>query len=143
MMPNMPAFERAAVFAREHPEFSYGLHLCLTDERPVSDPAAIPTLVAPDGQARHLSRADLQIAVGDRWRSPHSGALYPARWVVTVPGAGLSLQVEPYLPDQELNVSYQYWEGAVRVRGDRGGQPIAGSGYVELTGYASSMRGRL
>ena len=49
MMPNMPAFERAAVFAREHPEFSYGLHLCLTDERPVSDPAAIPTLVAPDG----------------------------------------------------------------------------------------------
>ena len=48
-MPNMPAFARAAAFAREHPEFSYGLHLCLTDERPVSDPAAIPTLVAPDG----------------------------------------------------------------------------------------------
>ncbi len=49
MMPNMPAFEKAAAFARTHPEFSYGLHLCLTDERPVSDPAAIPTLVAPDG----------------------------------------------------------------------------------------------
>ncbi len=49
MMPNMPAFERAAVFARAHPEFSYGLHLCLTDERPVSDPATISTLVAPDG----------------------------------------------------------------------------------------------
>jgi hypothetical protein len=49
MMPNMPAFERAAAFAREHPEFSYGLHLCLTDERPVSDPTAIPTLVASDG----------------------------------------------------------------------------------------------
>jgi predicted glycoside hydrolase/deacetylase ChbG (UPF0249 family) len=49
MMPNMPAFEKAAAFAREHPEFSYGLHLCLTDERPVSDPAAIPTLVASDG----------------------------------------------------------------------------------------------
>lgn len=50
IMPNMPAFERAAAFAREHPQFSYGLHLCLTDERPVSDPAAIPTLVAPDGR---------------------------------------------------------------------------------------------
>ena len=49
MMPNMPAFERAAAFARAHPEFSYGLHLCLTDERPVSDPTAIPTLVAADG----------------------------------------------------------------------------------------------
>jgi predicted glycoside hydrolase/deacetylase ChbG (UPF0249 family) len=52
MMPNMPAFEPAAAFAREHPEFSYGLHLCLTDERPVSDPAAIPTLVAPGGSFR-------------------------------------------------------------------------------------------
>jgi len=50
MMANMPAFERAAAFARAHPEFSYGLHLCLTDERPVSNPAAIPTLVAPDGR---------------------------------------------------------------------------------------------
>jgi len=50
LMPNMPAFARAAAFAREHPEFSYGLHLCLTDERPVSDPATIPTLVAPDGR---------------------------------------------------------------------------------------------
>lgn len=49
LMPGMPAFARAAAFAREHPEFSYGLHLCLTDERPVSDPAAIPTLVAPNG----------------------------------------------------------------------------------------------
>jgi predicted glycoside hydrolase/deacetylase ChbG (UPF0249 family) len=50
IMPNMPAFERAAAFAREHPEFSYGLHLCLTDERPVSAPAAIPSLIAPDGR---------------------------------------------------------------------------------------------
>jgi chitin disaccharide deacetylase len=49
LMPNMPAFERAAAFAREHPQFSYGLHLCLTDERPLSEPAAIPTLVAPNG----------------------------------------------------------------------------------------------
>ncbi len=50
MMPSMPAFEKAAAFAREHPEFSYGLHLCLTDECPVSDPAEIPTLIAPGGR---------------------------------------------------------------------------------------------
>lgn len=50
LMPNMPAFEKAAAFAREHPGFSYGLHLCLTDEQPVSDPAAIPTLIGPEGR---------------------------------------------------------------------------------------------
>jgi predicted glycoside hydrolase/deacetylase ChbG (UPF0249 family) len=49
LMPSMPAFDKAAAFARQHPEFSYGLHLCLTDERPVSSPATIPTLVAPGG----------------------------------------------------------------------------------------------
>lgn len=49
LMPNMPAFERAAAFARAHPQFSYGLHLCLTDERPLSPPDRIPTLVAPNG----------------------------------------------------------------------------------------------
>lgn len=49
LMPNMPAFERAAAFARTHPQFSYGLHVCLTDERPVLAPDAIPTLVAPNG----------------------------------------------------------------------------------------------
>jgi len=70
MMPNMPAFERAAVFAREHPEFSYGLHLCLTDERPVSAPASIPTLVAPTGcfwrTAEFFQRASTgRIAPGD------------------------------------------------------------------------------
>jgi predicted secreted hydrolase len=49
------------------------------------------------------------------------------------------LDVEPLLLDQELwfpeaqNFSaLAYWEGAVRVTGDR-----TGLGYVELTGYAS------
>jgi predicted glycoside hydrolase/deacetylase ChbG (UPF0249 family) len=49
MMPGMPAFAEAAAFARQHPEFSYGLHLCLTDERPVAEPAEIPSLVTPRG----------------------------------------------------------------------------------------------
>ena len=50
LMANMPAFEKAAAFAVQHPEFSYGAHLCLTDERPVSNPADIPILVAPTGR---------------------------------------------------------------------------------------------
>ena len=37
--------------------------------------------------------------------------------------------------DQELDVSVRYWEGAVRVEGKAGLNKIAGSGYVELTGY--------
>lgn len=50
MMPNMPAFEQAVQFAVNHPEFSYGLHLCLSDECPVSKPSEIPSLVNSSGK---------------------------------------------------------------------------------------------
>ncbi len=100
------------------------------------------TLIAPDGSTRHLGRDEFEIRVEDTWRSPQTGADYPARWTVTVPAADLTLQVEPYLADQELTVSYAYWEGAVRVEGERAGQAVRGNGYVEMTGYAGSMQGQ-
>jgi predicted secreted hydrolase len=47
------------------------------------------------------------------------------------------------MANQELNVSTVYWEGAVQFSGTLGGEPIQGRGYVEMTGYAGSMEGRL
>ena len=38
----------------------------------------------------------------------------------------------PFVRDQEMRVSFTYWEGAVRITGSAGG-----SGYVEVTGYAT------
>jgi predicted secreted hydrolase len=106
------------------------------------DPFSSGTLVALDGSTRHLSHEDFEIGVGATWRSPRSGATYPARWTVEVPAADLTLEIEPYLADQELNVSYTYWEGAVRISGEQAGSAISGSGYVEMTGYAGSMQGQ-
>jgi predicted secreted hydrolase len=105
-----------------------------------SDPFSSGTLIAPDGRTTRLSRDDFQINVEDTWRSPHSGATYPARWTITVPMADLQLEITPYPADQELNVSYTYWEGTVQVVGARDGQAVSGDGYVELTGYAGSMQ---
>jgi predicted secreted hydrolase len=76
------------------------------------------------------------------WASPHSGATYPAGWHVEVPSTGLALDIQPLVADQELNVSLTYWEGAVRISGVQNGKPISGYGYVELTGYAGSVRGQ-
>ena len=106
------------------------------------DPFSSGTLIAPDGSARHLTNEEFTLAVGATWRSPRSGATYPARWVVTAPAVDLRLEVEPYLADQELNLSFTYWEGAVQAVGVRAGAPVRGSGYVELTGYADSMQGQ-
>ncbi len=105
------------------------------------DPFSSGTFITPDGEAYPLSRDDFEVDVAATWRSPRSGATYPARWTVTVDQVGLRLEVEPYLADQEMIVSYTYWEGAVRVQGERDGDRVSGTGYVELTGYAGSMQG--
>jgi predicted secreted hydrolase len=108
------------------------------DGRP--DPAGSGSLVAPDGTSRTLPFGAFSLGVLDHWQSPRSGARYPAGWRVRVPSEDLDLTVTPLLADQELDVSFRYWEGAVAVEGTRQGTPVDGQGYVELTGYAESAR---
>jgi predicted secreted hydrolase len=94
------------------------------------------TLVRPDGTRLTLGAEAVVVDVLYHWRSPRSGARYPARWRLRVPGEGIDVDVVPYLADQELDVAVRYWEGAVRVMA-RGGEPL-GAGYVELVGYADA-----
>ncbi len=106
------------------------------------DPFASGTYIAPDGSTRWLHHEDFQITVNGTWRSPHSGAAYPAAWTVKVPSVGLTLDIKPYLADQELDVSFRYWEGAVRFSGEHDGRTVSGNGYIELTGYTGSIGGQ-
>ena len=94
-------------------------------------------LVDAAGAADHLDESEVRVRVLGRWRSPHTGAEYPARWRLSVPAAGLDLDVSPTIPDQELDTREStgtiYWEGSVEA--SQAGEP-AGRGFVELTGYA-------
>lgn len=96
------------------------------------------TLIDVDGSTRYLPQEAVEITVLDHWQSPESGAIYPAEWAFAIPGEGIELHIKPLLPQQELRVSFTYWEGAVRVEGTQ-----QGYGYVELTGYFASMQGRM
>ncbi|GEJ58183.1 lipocalin-like domain-containing protein [Anaeromyxobacter diazotrophicus] len=100
------------------------------------------TLVGPGGATRWLAQGELSVRADRSWRSPGSGATYPARWEVKVPSAGIALTVTPALADQEnrsaLAGGVFYWEGAVRATGPDGAP--AGEGYVELTGYGARSR---
>jgi predicted secreted hydrolase len=98
--------------------------------------------IAADGSVRDLQKDDFQISAIGTWLSPHSNGRYPSGWQVSVPVLDLAIEVEPLLKDQELNLTFTYWEGAVEIRGERDGQAITGSGYVELTGYAQSLEGQ-
>ena len=93
------------------------------------------TLVALDGSYSPLNANDVSIEVLDQWQSPLGGT-YPSRWRFRIPSEGLDIEITPYISDQELDTVVRYWEGAVQIEGTADGQPVEGSGYVELTGYA-------
>ena len=107
------------------------------------EPLSAGTYVAPDGTLTPLTQGDWTLAVSDTWTSPTSGGEYPAGWRISVPSVGLELSGRAQMANQELNVSTVYWEGAVAFEGTRDGAPVAAEGYIELTGYAGSMEGRL
>jgi predicted secreted hydrolase len=102
------------------------------------------SLVAADGTARPLGLADFSVETLGRWRSPRSGGNYPARWRIRIPSEKIDLELAPLLAGQEiLPVTLPgliYWEGAVSGAGSAGGRTLACEGYVELTGYAGSLR---
>ncbi|MFL6193276.1 MAG: lipocalin-like domain-containing protein [Thermoanaerobaculia bacterium] len=107
-----------------------------------ADPSSSGTVIGADGGSRPLALADFAIEGSGGWRSQRSGAVYPGRWRVRIPSEGLELDVRPLLADQELDVAFRYWEGAVGLEGTRRGRPVRGRGYVELTGYTDARPAR-
>ena len=96
------------------------------------------TLVEKDGRTRRLgatrSRSRCSTVGEARRRAPSIRSV-----AHHVAAAGLALEVDRRLDAQELRTSFTYWEGAVSLA-ERAGTP-SGRGYVEMTGYARSMRG--
>ena len=107
-------------------------------------PESAGVLVDPSGAKVALEwGVDVLMESTGTWASGVDGAVYPSGWRIRVPSRGWDLAVEPRVRDQELDVSFRYWEGAVSVRGaGEGGTAVGGRGYVELTGYAGEAPGR-
>jgi len=100
------------------------------------------TIIKKDGSTRQLNVSEFVIEPLEFWQSPASGARYPSGWLVAIPSEEVRLTVHPVLKNQELTGFFTYWEGSAKVSGNKKGNPVNGSGYVELTGYASSMQGQ-
>jgi predicted secreted hydrolase len=107
-----------------------------------ADPASRLQWVSPEGRA---VTAGFTWEVLTRWRSPRTGANYPARVRLMTrdpaTGAAVRFTIEPLLADQELGGTLgggPYWEGACRVL-DESGREV-GSAYLELTGYAGALK---
>ena len=98
------------------------------------------TFIHADGSTRSLQNDDFNMTVLDRWRSPHTGGIYPAAWNIQLNEPNCELNVQPWMTDQEVNFpAVTYWEGAVRFEGMCEGKSASGNGYTELTGYAGNL----
>ena len=95
------------------------------------DPYSSGTIINKNGTYLSLRASDFSIDVLDKWKSPDTGKVYPSKWGISIPAHNIELTLSPAINNQELLLSFIYWEGAVKVTGNG----ISGKGYVELTGY--------
>jgi predicted secreted hydrolase len=106
-----------------------------------SYPLVYGTWVAPNGVVERISGDEIRLDATGSWLSPATGTTWPSGWTLQIESKGLRVTITPELLDQELDTRATtgviYWEGATRVSGTLGGEPVSGAAYVELTGYAS------
>ncbi len=116
----------------------------MRDKSGAIDPHSEGTWIKADGTSKRLVPGSFSITKTGTWRSPHSGATYPAGWHVLVPSHRADLTVTPAMADQELNLTkmgtLDYWEGACSIAGSVADQTAKGVGYTELTGYSGALQ---
>lgn len=109
------------------------------------EPASSGTVVEKNGASRYLHHSEITLDVLDRWKSPKSGGIYPAKWQIKIPSAQIDITLASIVPNQELvtgaSTGVTYWEGVVTGTGTSQGVQVGVEGYTELTGYAGSLGG--
>jgi len=103
-------------------------------------PVSSGTFVDREGNTTRLFSTDIRLRPLREWKSPRSGAFYPALWLLEVIPLDLRINIIPNMADQEMQTDgstrITYWEGSVRAEGSGAqGRSINGEGYAELTGY--------
>jgi len=95
------------------------------------DPHSRGSLQTMDGNHLDLRPESITLKPLAWWDGP-DGERYPIRWQMDIAPLDRRLVIKALLPDQLMDLTVRYWEGAVEVLED--GRP-AGLGYLELAGY--------
>lgn len=102
------------------------------------------SLISPDGKLTELDQKTISFHPGRTWTSEKSKGVYPVEWEIK--SGENKFKISPWIDNQELvmkETGVTYWEGAISVKGELNGKPVTGKGYLEMTGYAGKMNGKL
>jgi predicted secreted hydrolase len=91
-------------------------------------------IVEKNGTSKPIKKDQVYLEVKEYWESS-SGVKYPSGWSLDIPDEKIKLKITPAIQNQLMDVSINYWEGAVLIEGLKNKEPLNGRGYVELTGY--------
>lgn len=125
-------------------QFEDGTELMLyqmrTREGP-PDPWSSGTFVQADGTSVTLKQQDYRLTPRKTARTPDTGTEYPVDWSIEIPKLHLKLNAKAAFPQQEMALqALAYWEGSIEITGTgKGGKPMKGRGYLEMTGYAAEL----
>jgi len=86
------------------------------------------------GNITRLGTGDMPLEVIETWQSP-LGSVYPIEWRAQITPLGETIIIKAVFPEQELNLSTRYWEGAIDIYGEGKTTEAIGVGYLEMTGY--------
>jgi predicted secreted hydrolase len=104
-------------------------------ESGTASPFSGGTLVSEEGVRTRLSARDVELTALEHWTSEATGVRYPVAWRLAAPTLDITLDIEPYMAEQEVDLSVRYWEGAIRAEGVGPAGPLTAQGYLELAGY--------
>jgi predicted secreted hydrolase len=74
----------------------------MREKRGEYSPVSSGTFVDREGKATLLSSKDFRVGVLGTWKSPHSGAIYPALWLLEATALDLRIKIFPNMADQEI-----------------------------------------
>lgn len=149
IMPGGAAFADAVRLAADHPALGVGVHLTLVAELPVSDPAAIPTLVGADGRlASHypafiarllrgaVSLADVRTELTAQVAKAVAAGIRPTHL-----DSHQHLHVLPGVADIVLDIAAAYHIPAIRIPGEpflfTGGYPAGAGRHLGRAGLSA------
>jgi len=98
-------------------------------------PNATGLLISAEGRSTLLNSGDVNLSPVDYWRDDRTGAHYPIRWLLQIPGHALELVLSPYYEDQTGDAWLPFWAGPMRISSPSPVSTIVGNGLVQLTGY--------
>jgi predicted secreted hydrolase len=105
----------------------------LRDNNGLPHPNSLGSWVNTDGQSITIRPQDIRLKPVKWWTSP-DGTKYPVHWELHYLPGDRRWQVRAAIESQLMDVSVQYWEGAVTIH-DPESNSVIGKGYLEMTGY--------